>query len=200
MQCLYSQCQTAHFASALHHTIEQCSEDDSQFAQNLPALIRHQGLRIRAVPSMYASASVSAPAIHSGVRRQSSTLAPGKARPTRTPASTSRRTAITPIALPTSHCARLNATIFNTTAVSSLSHRPSWLLWSSWSPAGIGRIFRGGCFITSWSGNIQPVQSGEFYPESYNSAQGDCLDLRRSQHAKKMIHFFHTSFWAANTR
>lgn len=123
LQCLYSQCQTAQFGSALHYAIAQCSENDSRSNDILPALVRHKALHGRAVPSMYASASVSASAIHSVARRQLSVSAPGNARPTRSAAYTSPRVHITPIPVPTSRLAAFNATVFNTTGVANYSSR-----------------------------------------------------------------------------
>lgn len=102
LQCLYSQCQTAQFASALHHAIAQCFDNDSQSNDIPPALIRHQGLRLRAIPRAYAITSISASAFHSVASRQSSCSAPGSTRPTRSAAYTSLSTYVTPSALPTS--------------------------------------------------------------------------------------------------
>ena len=48
LQCLYSQCHTAQFGSALHSTITRCSDYSSLVPDVLPPLIRHQGLRRRA--------------------------------------------------------------------------------------------------------------------------------------------------------
>ena len=48
LKCLQSQCHTAQFGSALHHTIALCSDYFSSFPEVIPPLIRHQGLRKRA--------------------------------------------------------------------------------------------------------------------------------------------------------
>ena len=50
LQCLYAQCQTAHFGAALHHTLATCSNLESDALGALPQLIRHQGLRKRQGP------------------------------------------------------------------------------------------------------------------------------------------------------
>ena len=48
LKCLQSQCHTAQFGSALHHTIARCSDYFSSLSNVIPPLIRHQGLRKRA--------------------------------------------------------------------------------------------------------------------------------------------------------
>lgn len=48
LKCLQSQCHTAQFGSALHHTIARCSDYFSSLPDVIPPLIRHQGLRKRA--------------------------------------------------------------------------------------------------------------------------------------------------------
>ena len=45
--CLYSQCQTAQFGTALHAALTQCSGITSEHAFLLPHLIRHQSSRTR---------------------------------------------------------------------------------------------------------------------------------------------------------
>jgi hypothetical protein len=46
-QCLYSQCDTAHFSSALHHTISQCSSVGGEIIFLVPPILNHDGLRRR---------------------------------------------------------------------------------------------------------------------------------------------------------
>ena len=46
-QCLYSQCQTAHFGSAIHSALMECSGPDTETHDVLPHLIRHQKSRKR---------------------------------------------------------------------------------------------------------------------------------------------------------
>jgi hypothetical protein len=46
-QCLYSQCDTAHFGSALHHAISQCSSLDSEIILSIPRIPKHDVLRRR---------------------------------------------------------------------------------------------------------------------------------------------------------
>ena len=62
LQCLYSQCQTAQFGSALHHALSECSNYDLDSSLDPPHLIRNQGLRKRqpfdsGLASLYVSAS-----------------------------------------------------------------------------------------------------------------------------------------------
>ena len=84
LQCLYSQCQTTQFGSALHQTLLACSDSGMDILDALPPLIRHQGLRKRGSPSIgYASGHLSASAIHSVARRSVSASAHMSARPTR---------------------------------------------------------------------------------------------------------------------
>ena len=84
LQCLYSQCPTTQFGSALHETLLACSNSGTDTLNALPPLIRHQGLRKRGNPSVgYASGHVSASAIHSVARRSVSASAYVSARPTR---------------------------------------------------------------------------------------------------------------------
>ena len=69
LQCLYSQCQTTQFGSALHHALSECSDPEADTPDTLPPLIRHQGLRKRGnqlTASVSASGKV---AVHSIARR-----------------------------------------------------------------------------------------------------------------------------------
>ena len=93
-QCLYSQCQTTQFGSALHHALLECSNPETDIPDFLPPLIRQQGLRRR---GSQPTASVSAPgqfrlvsafakvAVHSVARRGvlASAFVRYSARPTR---------------------------------------------------------------------------------------------------------------------
>ena len=90
LQCLYSQCQTAQFGSALHHALAICSPYGMDTVTNLPPLIRHQGLRKRQDQSSvfqgnqystYLSASVA----HPLSRRSASVSASSAPRQTRNP-------------------------------------------------------------------------------------------------------------------
>lgn len=84
LQCLYSQCQTTQFGSALHQTLSACSDSAMDTLDALPPLIRHQGLRKRGSPSIgYASGHLSGSTIHSVARRSVSASAYVSARPTR---------------------------------------------------------------------------------------------------------------------
>lgn len=87
LQCLYSQCQTTQFGSALHHALSECSDPKTGAPDIFPPLIRHQGLRKRgsqpivsiAAPARVVMVSVSAKiAGHSVARR--SVVASGIAR------------------------------------------------------------------------------------------------------------------------
>jgi len=46
-QCLYSQCDTAHFGFALHHTISRCSSLGSEIILSIPRTPNHDALRKR---------------------------------------------------------------------------------------------------------------------------------------------------------
>lgn len=46
-QCIYSQCPSAHFGSALHIALTNCSEFDTMEQRSLPPLLRQQSLRKR---------------------------------------------------------------------------------------------------------------------------------------------------------
>ncbi|CAG8951844.1 hypothetical protein HYFRA_00005648 [Hymenoscyphus fraxineus] len=46
-QCLYSQCDTVHFGSALHFAISQCVDTDSQIVFGVPPIPNHDSLRKR---------------------------------------------------------------------------------------------------------------------------------------------------------
>ena len=84
LQCLYSQCQTTQFGSALHQTLTACSDSGIDALDALPPLIRHQGLRKRGSQSIgYATGRLSASAVHSVARRSVSASAYVSARPTR---------------------------------------------------------------------------------------------------------------------
>ena len=84
LQCLYSQCQTTQFGSALHQTLTTCSDSGMDTLDALPPLIRHQGLRKRGSPSIgYSAGHISASAVHSVARRSVSASAYVSARPTR---------------------------------------------------------------------------------------------------------------------
>lgn len=84
LQCLYSQCQTTQFGSALHQTLSACSGSGMDTLDASPPLIRHQALRKRGSSNIgYASGHLSASAIHSVARRSVSASAYVSARPTR---------------------------------------------------------------------------------------------------------------------
>ena len=88
LQCLYSQCQTTHFATALHYAIDACPGSALDSSDTLPPFIRHQGLRKRNNPanahgSGARSASVSASAVHLLARRSASGSLVASSRPTR---------------------------------------------------------------------------------------------------------------------
>ena len=48
-QCLYSQCQTARFGSAIHSALMECSGNDAETYDVLPHFIRHQKIHKRHV-------------------------------------------------------------------------------------------------------------------------------------------------------
>ena len=84
LQCLYSQCQTTQFGSALHLTLSACSDSGMDILDALPPLIRHQGLRKRGSSSNgYVSGHLSASAVQSVARRSVSASTYFNARPTR---------------------------------------------------------------------------------------------------------------------
>ena len=84
LQCLYSQCQTTQFGSAVHLTLSACSNSGMDALDALPPLIRHHGLRKRGSPSNgYVSGHLSVSAIQSVARRSVSASAYVSARPTR---------------------------------------------------------------------------------------------------------------------
>ena len=101
LQCLYSQCQTTQFGSALHQTLSACFDSGMDTLDALPPLIRHQGLRKRGSPSIgYASGHLSASAIHSVARRSVGASAYVSARPTRSVGHLPIHTHDLPISLP----------------------------------------------------------------------------------------------------
>ena len=86
-RCLYSQCQTAQFGSALHFTLIECVDHKVQNSMVVPKLIGQHDLRKRVehypgFGSMVSSASV----IQSSQRRYASVSASTSARPTRSAA------------------------------------------------------------------------------------------------------------------
>ena len=84
LQCLYSQCQTTQFGSAVHRTLSACSDSGMNALDTLPPLIRNQGLRKRSSPSNgYVSGHLSVSAVKSVARRSVSASAYVSARPTR---------------------------------------------------------------------------------------------------------------------
>ena len=99
LQCLYSQCQTTVFGSALHHTLLACPSSALDIFDTLPPLIRHQGLRKRSgVLRMYnaggQSASASASTIHKLARRSAAGSAIASALPTRNVPNLSSRSSL----------------------------------------------------------------------------------------------------------
>lgn len=87
LQCLYSQCQTAQFGSALHHALSKCSSFEIGIADISPPLLREQGLRKRNKRTADDTSDPgSAPAIGSVARHSASASATSK-RPTRSVAS-----------------------------------------------------------------------------------------------------------------
>lgn len=69
-QCLYSQCPTTQFGSALHHSLSACRDYDAGTLNALPPLVRHQGLRKRGIQTTgMVSGRVSTSATHSVARR-----------------------------------------------------------------------------------------------------------------------------------
>ena len=84
LQCLYSQCQTTQFGSALHHTLSVCTDYGVDTSDASPPLVRHQSIRKRGSLSISsASGHLSASVIHSVARRSVSASAYGTTRPTR---------------------------------------------------------------------------------------------------------------------
>ena len=84
LQCLYSQCQTTRFGTALHQVLSACTDYETDTLDASPPIIRHQGLRKRGSPSnVYASGHLSATAAHSVARRSFSVSAYVNSRPTR---------------------------------------------------------------------------------------------------------------------
>lgn len=87
LQCLYSQCQTAQFGSALHHALSKCSGLETGIAYLSPPLLREQGLRKRNKRTVEDTSDLGlAPAIGSVARQSASASATSK-RPTRSVAS-----------------------------------------------------------------------------------------------------------------
>lgn len=83
LQCLYSQCQTTQFGSAVHLTLSACSDSGMNALNALPPLIRHQ-VRKRGSPSNgYVPGHLSVSAVKSVARRSVSASAYISARPTR---------------------------------------------------------------------------------------------------------------------
>ena len=86
LQCLYSQCQSTVFGSALHQTLAACPGSALDALDTLPPLIRHQGLRKRNnVMSIHGahSASVSVSTSRKLARRSAAGSVVRSARPTR---------------------------------------------------------------------------------------------------------------------
>lgn len=87
LQCLYSQCQTAQFGSALHHALSKCSSLETEIADISPPLLLEQGLRKRNKRTVEDTSDPgSAPAIGS-IARQSASASATLKRPTRSVAS-----------------------------------------------------------------------------------------------------------------
>ena len=101
LQCLYSQCQTTQFGSALHQTLSACSDSGMDTLDASPPLIRHQALGKRGSPKVgYASGYLSASAIHSVARRSVSASAYVSGRPTRSVGHLPAYTDALPMSLP----------------------------------------------------------------------------------------------------
>ena len=88
LQCLYSQCQTSLFPTALHYALAACPSSAPDSSDTLPPLIRHQGLRNRNSPtrenrSGAQTASVSVSAHRLLARRSASSSVVVSSRPTR---------------------------------------------------------------------------------------------------------------------
>ena len=88
LQCLYSQCPTAQFGSALHVALSECSSYITEGSAILPHLIRQQGLRKR---DSYQSSQISGSKVghapvsagYSILRRSASVSAFVSSRPSR---------------------------------------------------------------------------------------------------------------------
>ena len=107
LQCLYSQCRTTEFGSALHHALCECSDLGLDTSDFLPPLIRQQGLRRRAnLDTIDATASASA--THSVSRRYASVSAGIHSRPTRSADYGPTPTATVPFLMPTTLTAALS--------------------------------------------------------------------------------------------
>lgn len=101
LQCLYSQCQTTQFGFALHQTLSACSDSEMGTLDAWPPLVGHKGFRKRgSASSGYASAHLSASAIHSVARRSVSASAYVSARPTRSAGQVATHTHDLPKSLP----------------------------------------------------------------------------------------------------
>ncbi|KAI9875235.1 MAG: hypothetical protein M1830_008717 [Pleopsidium flavum] len=86
-QCLYSQCQTAQFGSALHYALSECSVYNAGDATISPPLMRHDYLRKRQnYQAGYGSGHASGSAVHSIYRRKGPASASAYSRPTRSAA------------------------------------------------------------------------------------------------------------------
>ncbi|KAI9716085.1 MAG: hypothetical protein M1812_005512 [Candelaria pacifica] len=82
-QCLYSQCQTTQFGSALHYALSECFNYGSGASTTPPRLIRHDNLHKRQDHQpRYASVSASASAFHSVHRRYAGSTIPAYSLPT----------------------------------------------------------------------------------------------------------------------
>lgn len=126
LQCLYSQCQTTQFGSALHHTLSVCTDSGMDSLDALPPLLRHQGLRKRGSPSIgYASGHLSASAIHSVARRSVDASAHVNARPTRSVSHLPTHTHDLPMSLPVATSTPLSAANMNSTSVLGPSTKAS---------------------------------------------------------------------------
>ena len=126
LQCLYSQCQTTQFGSALHQTLLACSGPALDTLDALPPLIRHQGLRKRGSPTIsYASGHLSASAIHSVARRSVSASAYVSARPTRGLGHLPARLHDLPTSIPVTFPAPLSGAKLNSTSVLDSSTKAS---------------------------------------------------------------------------
>lgn len=126
LQCLYSQCQTTQFGSALHQTLSACTDHGMDTLDALPPLIRHQGLRKRGSPSIgYATGHLSASAIHSVARRSVSASAYVSARPTRSVGHLPAHTHDLPISLSVAVFAPSSGANVNNTSVPAPSTKAS---------------------------------------------------------------------------
>lgn len=183
LQCLYSQCHTAQFGSALHHALSKCNEYPPTSPNSLPPLFRHQGLHRRATqnqalvsakPLISAhQAFASAQAIQSVPRRfDGGSAAANVARPTRSAFFSAARASSRALATQSTPLSGLDDVGFNE-SIAPIKASTADVLPSQAAPASVVSGFGSGGpepHVRSGKPYILPTGTAPF-PTSLNSSQ-----------------------------